>query len=376
MLVRFWGVRGSIPTPSPANLKYGGNTPCVEVRSSAGHLMILDAGSGLRPLGQSLTGPNGGEGHPILVFMTHYHWDHIQGFPFFEPLYSPDNSLVVYGFTSERTSVDRALGEQMANPYFPVDLSVLRAKVQYERIGEETREFDGVRVSTRFLNHPQGALAYRIEDGKRVMVFATDHEHGKEPFDSNLRALAENADLLIYDAQYTPEEYQHKAGWGHSTWLEGVRLAREVGVKELILFHHDPGHSDFLIDSIVQEAREHFPNVHAAMEGMEVDLKEFSPDIAYKIGLDKRYNIRHHLPLPLVVRFRDPSSKEEQTFVENLSLDGAFFLSDGPMPTGTQVEVEIELVPPEGHDPKIKASARVVRCERIGDKAGIGITFR
>src|SRR5258706_5094759 len=218
VLLRFWGVRGSIPTPSPANLKYGGNTPCVEVRTSTGQLIILDAGSGIRPLGMNLSANNGISDGPILVLMSHYHWDHIQGFPFFEPLYSPEKTVIVHGFSTDRTSVAQTFGDQFANPYFPVDMSVLRASVRFETIGVETREVSGVRISTCILNHPQGSLAYRIQDGKNSVVYATDHEHGKEPFDRNLRDLAKGADLLIYDSQYTPEEYPTKVGWGHSTW--------------------------------------------------------------------------------------------------------------------------------------------------------------
>ncbi len=379
MLLRFWGVRGSIPTPSPANLKYGGNTSCVEVRTSTGQLIILDAGSGIRPLGSSLSGDDGSPEHPILIFMSHYHWDHIQGFPFFEPLYSKEKSVVVHGFSSDRTSVGQTFGDQFANPYFPVDMSVLRAKIRFDTVGVETREVGGVRITTSYLNHPQGSLAYRIEDGDRVVVYASDHEHGKEPFDRNLRDLAKNADVLIYDCQYTPEEYPNKVGWGHSTWQEGVRVATDAQVKELVMFHHDPAHSDFFVDSMVQAAREQFPNIHGAMEGMEVNLKEYSPEVAYKFGLDKRYNLRHHVPLPLSVRLRDTVSKQERTIVENLSLDGAFFLTEDPLPTGTHVEVEIELAPADNQSPsssRIKATAKVVRCEKIGGKAGIGITFR
>ena len=376
MLVRFWGVRGSTPTPTTANVKYGGNTSCLEVHTSGGQLLIFDAGSGIRGLGRRLLQETPPEGHRIMLFLTHYHWDHIQGFPFFEPMYVPQNFVYLHGFRSENASVERALGEQMANPYFPIDMSVMRATRNFYTIGEETLQVGDARLTTRFLNHPQGCLGYRIEDGDRVLVYATDNEHGHELYDRNIRALSENADVLIYDAQYTPEEYKSKVGWGHSTWEHGIRIAKEVGVKELILFHHDPDHSDFLVDSMVEEARRDFPNVHAAMEGMEIDLARFSPEVAYQTGFEKRYNIRHHVPLPLAVRMRDVATREEYTLVENISLDGAYFFANHPLETGKQLDVEIELSPQKGHEGKITASARVVRCERIGDKAGIGITFR
>ncbi len=374
MLARFWGVRGSIPTPTSANQKYGGNTCCLEVCTSSGQLIIFDAGSGIRALGRRLVRETPPEGHRIMLFMTHYHWDHIQGFPFFEPMYAPKNFVYLHGFKTPNVSVERAMGEQMANPFFPVDMSMMRATRNFYTIDEETFQIGDARVTSRFLNHPQGCLGYRVEEGGRVLVFATDNEHGDPHGDRNIRALAENADVLIYDAQYTSEEYRNgKVGWGHSTWEEGARIAKEVGVKELVLFHHDPDHDDFTVDSIVQEARRCFPHVHAAMEGMEIDLTRFSAEIAYRTGLEKRYNTRHQIPLPLSVQIEN---EQNQAHAENISLDGAYFLSDTPLPTGMQLEMEIRLVPPEGHDGTLRATARVVRCERVGDKAGVGVTFR
>lgn len=376
MLVRFWGVRGSLPTPTAGNLKYGGNTTCLEVRTSGDQLLIFDAGSGLRALGRRLLQETPPQGHRIMLFLTHYHWDHIQGFPFFEPMYAPQNFVYLHGFQSPNVSVERALGEQMANPYFPVDMGVMRATRHFYAIGEESLQIGDAHLTTRFLNHPQGCLGYRIEDRDRVVVFATDNEHGNPHYDRNIRALAENADVLIYDAQYSPEEYKSKVGWGHSTWEHGLRVARDAGVKEVVLFHHDPDHSDFDIDTIVQEARREFPDVHAAMEGMEIDLAPSSKEIGYKTGLEKRYNIRHHVPLPLAIRLREATSQEEFTLAENISLDGAYFYADQPLETGKHLDVEIDLTPQKGHEGKIKASARVVRCERVGEKAGIAITFR
>ncbi len=374
MLARFWGVRGSIPTPTSANQKYGGNTTCLEVRTSSGQLIIFDAGSGIRALGRRLIQETPEGGHRIVIFMTHYHWDHIQGFPFFEPMYAPQNFVYLHGFKTPDVSVERAMGEQMANPFFPVGIEMMRATRNFYTIGEETLQIGDALVTSRFLNHPQGCLGYRVEEGGRVLVFATDNEHGDAHGDRNIRVLAENADVLIYDAQYTPEEYKNgKAGWGHSTWEEGVRIAQEVGVKGLVLFHHDPDHDDFTVDSILQEARRQFPNVHAAMEGMEIDLTRLSAEVTYRTGLEKRYNLRHHVPLPMSVQLED---QQNQSLAENISLDGAYFLSDVPIETGTKLEIEIRLQAPEGHDGAIRATARVVRCERVGDKAGVGVTFR
>jgi phosphoribosyl 1,2-cyclic phosphodiesterase len=373
MLARFWGVRGSLPTPTTANLKYGGDTPCLEVRTSQGQTIIFDSGTGIRPLGRKLLQETPPGGHRLMLFLTHYHWDHVQGLPFFEPMYVPSNIVYMHGFQTKDISVEKALGEQMANPFFPVDTSVMRATRDFYTIGEESLQVGAVQLTTRYLNHPQGCLGYRIEDAGRVLVYATDTEHGDPRGDRNVRELAQGADVLIYDAQYTPQEYPQKKGWGHSTWEEGIRIAKEAGVKNLILFHHDPDHDDYSIDTIVQEARRHFPSVYAAMREMEIELAPTSHDTAFRERLEKRYNTRHEVPLPLSVRL---ASGEKHTEVQNLSLDGLYFISDYPVEPGSIVEIEIKLIPPVAEKETIKAQAKVVRCERVGDKAGIGVTFR
>src|SRR5258706_4041357 len=253
-----------------------------------------------------------------MLFMTYYHWDHIQGLPFFEPMYVPSNMVYMHGFQTKDISVERALGEQMANPFFPVDMSVMRATRHFYTIGEETLQIGDARITTRFLNHPQGCLGYRIEDAGRVLVYATDTEHGDARGDRNVRELAQDADVLIYDAQYTPAEYAQKVGWGHSTWEQGVCVAKDAGVKNLILFHHDPDHNDYNVDTIVQEARKHFPSVHGAMKEMEIDLAPASHETAFRERLEKRYNTRHEVPLPLSVKL---ATEENRTEVQNLSLD-------------------------------------------------------
>lgn len=373
MLARFWGVRGSIPVANTGFLKYGGSTSCLEVRTLSGQTIVFDAGTGIRALGSRLVQETPAGGHRILLFLTHYHWDHIQGLPFFEPMYAPGNIIYMHGFKSERVSVERALGDQMANPFFPVDPSVMRATRNYYNISEETLQFGSACLTSRALNHPQGALGYRLEDGGRVLVYATDHEHGDPTGDRNVRALAENADVFIYDSQYTPEEYPQKKGWGHSTWEEGVRIAQEMGVKELVLFHHDPDHDDFAMDSILRDARQHFPSTHAAFRGMEIDLASFSDEITHYARVEKRFNTRHHIPLMMAMH---TENREDLTKIEDLSLDGIYFLADAPLEPGTKVKLEIDLSPTNGGDGKIRGLARVVRCERIGDKVGIAVTFR
>ncbi|MGB8130716.1 MAG: MBL fold metallo-hydrolase [Candidatus Angelobacter sp.] len=277
MLVRFWGVRGSTPTPQSENLRYGGNTSCVEVRVN-GHIYVFDCGTGFRNLGKQLSQEHAGDGrngHPINahIFLSHFHWDHIQGIPFFSPLYNDRESSFVFHSSSRTRGLQQALEEQMADPYFPVNMSDMAAHRQFCTIDEGRTKLEGCTVQTKWLNHPQGCLGFRMETEGKVIVYATDNEPGDPIFDKSVRKLAEGADLLIYDAQYLPEEYAaRKQGWGHSHWREAINVVMESGAKELILFHHDPDHSDACIDSVVKQAREHYPKVRAASEGMEIVL--------------------------------------------------------------------------------------------------------
>lgn len=277
MLVRFWGVRGSTPTPQSENLRYGGNTSCVEVRVN-GHIYVFDCGTGFRNLGKQLSQEHAGDGkngHPINahIFLSHFHWDHIQGIPFFEPLYNDRDSSFVFHSSSRTRGLQQALEEQMADPYFPVNMSDMAAHRQFCNIDEGRTTLEGCTVQAMWLNHPQGCLGFRMETQGKVIVYATDNEPGDPVFDKSVRKLAEGADLLIYDAQYLPEEYAaRKQGWGHSHWREAINVVMESGAKELILFHHDPDHSDSCIDAVVKQAREHYPKVRAASEGMEIVL--------------------------------------------------------------------------------------------------------
>ena len=272
MLVRFWGVRGSTPTPQPENLRYGGNTSCVEVRVN-GHIYIFDCGTGFRNLGKQLQQETNGKPLNAHIFLSHFHWDHIQGIPFFTPLYQSQRSSFVFHSSSRSRGLKRALEEQMSDPYFPVDMNEMAARRQFCDIEEGRLAFDDCVIHTKWLNHPQGCLGFRIETKDGVVVYATDNEPGHPGFDKNVRLLAEDADVLIYDAQYLPEQYEaQKRGWGHSHWREAVNVVMESGAKELVLFHHDPDHTDECIDSVVTKAREYYPRVRAAAEGMEIKL--------------------------------------------------------------------------------------------------------
>jgi phosphoribosyl 1,2-cyclic phosphodiesterase len=273
MEIQFWGVRGSIATPGASTVAVGGNTPCVEVRT-AEHRFILDAGTGLRALGEQMARAGTSE---ATLLLSHLHWDHIQGLPFFVPAYLPTTKLTIVGAANPEMTLEQTLSHQMQAPVFPVRLDELRAEMVYEHAKHgDALAFGGARVRAAKLNHPGGVLAYRIEVGSASVVYATDTEH-YACVDPALVELARGADVLIYDAMYTPEEYRgdsgmSKVGWGHSTWEAGVQAATAAGVGQLVLFHHDPGRSDEAVAAIEATARAAFGNVVAAREGMTLSV--------------------------------------------------------------------------------------------------------
>ena len=272
MRITFWGVRGSTPAPQPENMRYGGNTSCVEVRLGEA-IYIFDCGTGFRVLGESLRREF--KERPVLahVFVSHFHWDHIQGLPFFGPLYDNPKSQFCFHGSSRLRSLKSALEDQMEAPFFPVGLAEMQAQQHFYGLDQGRVELDDVTLKTMWLNHPQGCMGFRMETQEGVLVYATDNEPGHPVFDESVRKLADSADVLIYDAQYLPDEYEaRRRGWGHSHWREAVNLVMESGAKELILFHHDPAHDDACIDNIVKEARNYYPKVRAAAEGMQVEL--------------------------------------------------------------------------------------------------------
>ncbi len=272
MELRFWGTRGSIATPGPLTVRYGGNTSCVEVVTKSGRRYIFDAGTGARPLGAHLMA---NVPKPITgtILLSHTHWDHIQGFPFFIPLFIPGNRFTVCGPQGANTSLPEVLSGQMEYTYFPVELSQLGADIKYRDVLEGSEDIEGVRISARLLNHPATALGYRIEADGASLLYLCDHEpyweslwHSEaEPgklesilHDGDRRhaEFMQNADVVIHDAQYTPEEYPAKKNWGHSTWAYVTRIAAAANVKTLFLTHHDPTHDDDFLDRVEASAQE------------------------------------------------------------------------------------------------------------------------
>ncbi len=273
--VHFWGVRGSIACPGSETVRYGGNTPCIEMRVGSERL-IFDGGTGLRVLGQSLLAQMPVTGH---LFFTHYHWDHIQGFPFFVPAFIKINTFYIYGtIAPDGSTVQHRLNDQMLHPNFPVPLQIMGADLKFVDItvGNPIKIGDEIVVETALLNHPGEAVGYRVNWRNYSAAYVTDTEHFPDHLDENVLFLARNADVLIYDATYTDEEYysekSSKVGWGHSTWQEAVKVAKAAKVKRLVIFHHDPLHNDDFMDKIGEQVAEQFPNSLIAREGLSIQL--------------------------------------------------------------------------------------------------------
>jgi phosphoribosyl 1,2-cyclic phosphodiesterase len=284
--LRFWGTRGSIPTPGPKTARYGGNTACISVSGPNGRLLILDAGSGLRPLGHELmAGPARHVSADILL--SHTHWDHIQGLPFFKPLSASGNTFCIYGAAQEGVALEEILRRQMDPMVFPVPLQALAARIQVKEIAEGDVELPDFVVRAFRLRHPGTTLGYRLTParGGRDVAYVTDNELGdgaNYPVSHDWRArlvqFLEGIDTLIHDAMYPEQIIQGRRGWGHSTPRQAVALAAEAGCRRLILFHHEPEHDDDALDRLLDDTRRYAAQtagslqVDAAAEGMELPL--------------------------------------------------------------------------------------------------------
>jgi phosphoribosyl 1,2-cyclic phosphodiesterase len=284
-LVRFWGVRGSIACPGARTVKYGGNTSCIEMLVG-GHRLIFDGGTGLRQLGLELLNQMPLEAS---MFFTHSHWDHIQGFPFFVPAFVPGNRFNIYGAIAPNGStIEQRLNDQMLHPNFPVPLQIMGADLKFcdIEIGE-TVYIGDITVENALLNHPGEAVGYRITWQDKVTAYITDTEHFPDRLDDNVVWLARNADVMIYDATYTDEEYydrkSSKVGWGHSTWQEAVKVAKAAQVKTLVIFHHDPAHDDGFMDQVALDTAAAFPQSLVAQEGMELNLLAANQPSRFKV---------------------------------------------------------------------------------------------
>lgn len=295
--LRFWGVRGSIPTPGPSTVRYGGNTACVELRAD-GELMILDAGTGIRPLGLELMKEFKDRPLALSLLITHTHWDHVQGFPFFPPAYNPKNQIHIHGFEGAWQSLEGIFSGQMESPYFPIGLKQMPGNIQFSELREMEFAIGKVRAQAAFINHPGVTVGFRLNTSTGSVAYLPDHEScfrmrslstGSGPAKPEELAFArredektlrfiEGVDVLIMDAQYDVEEYRSRVGWGHSCVDDSVELAVRARAKKLFLFHHDPTHDDDKVDLMAAHGREVAAwhggtlEVEAAREGLVVPI--------------------------------------------------------------------------------------------------------
>ncbi len=292
LAVRFWGVRGSIPSPGAHTVRYGGNTPCVEVRTRANDLVVLDAGTGIRALGNALIAAGGSGAITANLFISHTHWDHIQGLPFFSPLYRAGDRLTVWSARALGVPVERALREQMSAGVFPVPFDRVRAQITFRDLGDTPCDTDTLTLRATAVRHPGGALGFRLagepsEPGG--LVYIPDNELDDDaplnaPPDWRARLLefTRRANVLIHDATYDADEYPLRAGWGHSRAEDAVRFAIEADVRRLVLFHHLPDRSDDAVDRLLDASR-----TLAAREGAALHVNAAAEGMTMRVPHDR-----------------------------------------------------------------------------------------
>jgi len=275
MKITFYGTRGSIPVCDPAFVKFGGNTTSLLFEFDDGNLLICDAGTGIRQIGKDLLARKEKiKNQELIIAFTHFHWDHIQGFPFFRPAYDPDFHIVIYSMGKDRRLQDipSLFKTQMQSSYFPVPLEKMGARFSFEYMKEEELMWRGKQVRVLKHQHPGDAYSFRfdLENGKSF-VFCTDIEHGAQ-IDPRIVELARDADVLVHDAQYTEEELKDRRGWGHSSWEQAVEVAQRANVKNLYLTHHDPDHDDDFLMNMEAKCQKRFPCSQICRDGAEIIL--------------------------------------------------------------------------------------------------------
>jgi len=273
MKIKFYGTRGSIPVCDAGFQKYGGNTTCVCVSDlPSGNIVIFDAGTGIRKLGKEITnGVLPVKGKIYLAF-SHFHWDHVQGFPFFAPAYNPEQEIILtFGPETPLKELKNIFADLMQNQYFPVQFEDMGGHCAIRPMAHHHVDIEGGEVMASTHTHPGGAMGYRIETNGKTLVYCTDVEH-PNGIDENVVALAKNADMLIHDAQYTPEELKTHKGWGHSSWEQAIAVATQANVQKLVLTHHDPDHDDTFLDKIEEDCQEMFANCILARDNMELKI--------------------------------------------------------------------------------------------------------
>ncbi len=278
MKLKFYGTRGSIPICEAGFQQFGGNTSCFQITfPDINQIAIIDAGTGIRNLGRDLRAMGHKQDQIVLAF-THFHWDHIQGFPFFSPAYDPEQKLTILTLGEEQKIGDlrEVFETQMQAVYFPVQLEHMGAHFRFVQIERATEHFSEMNnatttITAQKLKHPGGAYGFRIERQGKVLVICTDVEHGTE-IDPNVVALAKDADLLVHDAQYTAEELERRRGWGHSSYDQAMQVAEMAGVKQLAMTHHDPDHDDEFLIRLEKLCQERFKESLLAREGMELEM--------------------------------------------------------------------------------------------------------
>ncbi len=280
MQIKFWGTRGSIPSPGRDTILYGGNTTCLELRLERGRRIIIDAGSGIRAAGEELI-KNGIK--EIYLFITHIHWDHIMGFPFFNLIYDPTCKIIVDGYPSCMKGLRYTFDTKMGDGFFPITFDQLKAKIVFEdRLRDGPLEIDDTIIDRIPLKHPQGGYGFKFIEGDKKIVFLTDNELRENALKKDemerYKKFCEGVDILIHDSQYTPEELEEKKGWGHSDFVSVTRFALDAGVKRLILFHHDPSRKDHEIEGIEEKCR-------AIIKGHASDMKLEAAKEGYEIIL-------------------------------------------------------------------------------------------